>query len=241
MKQRLLTRHQHEQGLQAPLWHSRNEAGLELAEFMFESPGPWRLGAHERRSQGERPLVLALPRGGVPVAAPIAQRLKLGLATWSVRKLTQPEDPEYALGALAAGPTVVWSDSEPWLFRLHSAQRQALIEAQQSELARRQKTYGDPQVSELRGRSVIVVDDGVATGLTAHAALESLRGFGVESLTFATPITDRIIAQHLLQHCDHLVTLAVVSNLMSVGRWYVEFPQLQDREVLDLLKTSTLP
>lgn len=236
MKQGILTSPKLEQALQAPLWQSRHEAGLELAHLLLKSQGPWHCAAPDAHSKAGRPLVLALPRGGVPVAAPMAAQLRLGLATWSVRKLTRPEDPEYALGALAAGPTVVWNDSEPWLLQLPSAERQAMIKAQQNELLRRQTTYGDPPTSELRGRSVIVVDDGVATGLTARAALKSLRRFGVESLTFVTPVTDKFIAHCLLNYCDQIVTLAVVSNLISVGRWYVDFPQLQDREVLELLK-----
>ena len=218
----------------APLWRDRHEAGLQLAEFMASRSGPWqRDGSRDRMVR--YPIVLALPRGGVTVAQPIAQRLECELATWSVRKVTMEEDSEYALGAVAAGPTIVWTHADPLLARLTAAERHRLVSLQLGELERRQRCYGDPSAEVLQHHPVIVVDDGAATGLTAQAALDSLRRLDVHPLVLTVPVIDREVALRLRNHCDMVVAFAVVDDLVAVGRWYVYFEQLTDDEVLRCL------
>jgi putative phosphoribosyl transferase len=224
--------------LVAPLWRDRHDAGVRLADFMASSNGPWQNGFARRERFVRPPIVLALPRGGVTVAQPIAQRLDCALATWSVRKVTMAEDPEYAIGALALGPTVVWSDSAAELVHLSPAQRDHLVAVQQAELERRRNCYVDPPPEDLLHRTVVVVDDGAATGLTAQAALDSLRRLGIRSLVFAVPVIDRGVALRLQNHCDLVVALAVVDDLIAVGRWYSHFDQLTDDEVLHCLGRS---
>ena len=135
------------------LWKDRRAAGLQLAERLL----PWAL-------QAQTTTVIGLPRGGVVVAAAVAEQLQLPLASWSVRKLALPTAPEYALGALAAPDVVVWNPGAWHSARLNAAQQQALVEAARPELERRRQRFGDPDPAALRGRRLLVVDDGIATG-----------------------------------------------------------------------------
>jgi putative phosphoribosyl transferase len=208
----------------APLWRDRQQAGRDLAERLQA----WR--------GDPRALVIGLPRGGVPVAAEVAERLQLPLASWAVRKLAHPSAPEVAVGAIAPGGVLIWD--EPYLRQLHlePALRRRLVAEQDDELRRRQRLFADPAASALRGRDLIVVDDGVATGLTVRAALESLRQCGPARLVLAVPVIERGVAARLRPLVDALVALAEVEGLMAVGAWYERFDQLSDDQVIALLE-----
>ncbi|MEX0588184.1 MAG: phosphoribosyltransferase family protein [Cyanobium sp.] len=210
--------------LHPPLWSSRHQAGLELAERLRFSMG-----------DGADCTVLALPRGGVPVAVAVAERLHLPLATWSVRKVADPRWPELAIGALAGGGVAVWRNGQAAGQRELLAHQQGWFQAQEKELVRRQRLFGDPAAAALRGRHLIVVDDGIATGMTVKAALLSLRQVQPRRLTLAVPVVDRTVAQDLEGLVDQLEALAIVNHLEAVGMWYETFNQLSDREVQELL------
>ena len=206
-----------------PLWDSRQAAGLALAERLLawrDQPGA---------------LVMGLPRGGVVVAAEVAGALHLPMASWAVRKLGHPADPEVAIGAIAPGGVVLWD--RPSLRRLGlSPQQQArLVADQRRELERRQRLFGDPGAPELRDRPLLVVDDGVATGLTVRAALASLRQGQPRRLVLAVPVIDGVVATSLEPALDGLVALARVRGLRSVGGCYRHFDQVGDATVLALL------
>lgn len=196
---------------QPPPWDSRQAAGLALAERL--------------RAWRDHPgaLVIGLPRGGVVVAAEVAGALHLPLASWAVRKLGHPADPEVAIGAIAQGGLVLWD--LPCLRRLGlSPQQQArLVADQRRELERRQRLFGDPGVAVLRDRPLLVVDDGVATGLTVRAALASLRQGHPRRLVLAVPVIDGAVATSLEPALDGLVALARVRGLRSVGGCYRHF------------------
>jgi putative phosphoribosyl transferase len=211
--------------LRAPLWTSRHEAGLALAESFAD-----RQGLH-----GDTTLV-ALPRGGVAVAAAMACRLALPLVTWSVRKVADPGWPELAVGAVAAGGVVVWRNGAGGRRRAATATEHGWLRDQMVELERRQRLFGDPPADQLGGRHLIVVDDGIATGMTVTAALLSLRRARPASLALAVPVVDREVAGELNRLVERLVALAVVSDLQAVGLWYERFEQLSDRQVLGLLE-----
>lgn len=206
-----------------PLWANRRDAGRALAR-LFE----------EWRGRSDTTLV-ALPRGGVAVAAEMARALTLPLVTWAVRKVAHPSYPEYALGAVASGGVVLWDRQDGGFPRLREEQRQRLVTEQQEELERRRQVFGDPAPEELSGRHLIVVDDGIATGMTARAALVSLRQTEPASLVLAVPVVDRRVVPDLENLVDRLVALAVVDHLRAVGEWYEWFEQLDDEEVLRLL------
>lgn len=210
--------------LHPPLWSSRHQAGLELAERLRSS-----IGAGDHRT------VLALPRGGVPVAVAVAERLHLPMATWSVRKVADPRWPELAIGALASGGVTVWRNGQAAADREALARQQGWLQTQEQELIRRQRLFGDPAPKALRGHHLIVVDDGIATGMTVKAALLSLRQVEPRSLILAVPVVDRTVAQDLVSLVDQLEALAVVDNLEAVGMWYDTFNQLSDCEVLEFM------
>lgn len=207
-----------------PLWSNRHQAGLALAERLHASIG-----------QRHDNWVIALPRGGVPVAVVVAERLQCPVATWSVRKVADPQWPELAIGAIAHGGVAVWRNGHAAEAREAMARQCGWLQAQEEELLRRQRLFGDPQPESLRGRHLIVVDDGIATGMTTRAALLSLRQLQPSSLTLAVPVVDRRVALELAPLVDQLEALAMVDQLEAVGMWYETFNQLSDREVLELL------
>lgn len=207
--------------VEAPLWRDRHHAGLALARCRVDLRPPT--------------LLLALPRGGVPVAAAMADELGLKLATWSVRKVADPSAPEVAVGAIAPGGVTVWRNGGS-AARLEALARQrGWLAAQQLELRRRQQQFGDPLAKDLQGQRIVVVDDGVATGMTLKAALMSLRLCRPEVLELAVPVADRQVLAGLQQLVDRTTVLASVSQLIAVGLWYEHFEQCSDGEVLSLL------
>ncbi len=215
-----------------PLWRTRDDAGAELAK-RFQS---W-------LKPKEATLLLALPRGGVPVAAAMARRLHWPLATWSVRKVADPSWPELAIGAVAAGGVVVWRDGgqKAATDREFLARRQGWLQLEERELARRQARFGDPPAKDLETLHLVVVDDGIATGMTVRAALLALQRCQPASLTLAVPVVDRDVVADLEPLVDRLEALAVVEDLRAVGLWYEEFAQLSDAQVLDLLQPHRRP
>jgi putative phosphoribosyl transferase len=210
-----------------PLWRNRKDAGTALAT---------RFQAWDKPKA--RTLLLGLPRGGVPVAAAMADVLGWPLATWSVRKVADPSWPELAIGAIAAGGVVVWRDGgqRDARDREEQARRQGWLGQEERELARRQALFGDPDPQTLSQRHLVVVDDGIATGMTVRAALLSLRRRDPASLTLAVPVVDREVVGDLQPLVDRLEALAVVTDLRAVGLWYDDFTQMTDQEVLALLR-----
>lgn len=206
-----------------PLWQDRAQAGALLSQKL----AAWK--------HADRTLVLGLPRGGVVVAAAVAEHLHLPLYSWSVRKIAHPANPEYALGAIASGGVLIWDDDA----RILGAElRQRLISEQERELQRRQALYGDPPIETLQHHTLIVVDDGVATGLTIRAALHSIRKASPDRLVLAVPVIDQRIARQLRPSVSALIALAEVDDLWSVGVWYHSFHAVEDQQVIDLLTAA---
>ena len=204
-----------------PLWRDRADAGRALGH---------QLAARGGLPQGA--LLLGLPRGGVAVAVAMGAVLQRPVAPWSVRKIADPSWPELAIGAVAAGGVTVWRGGSAEQAR---ARREGWLQAQEAELQRRQRLYGDPPGAALAGRHLVVVDDGIATGMTVQAALLSLRVLQPASLSLAVPVLDRSLVDRLTKLVDRLEALEVVEDLRAVGEWYERFEQLQDRDVLALL------
>ena len=206
-----------------PLWIDRRDAGRQLARRCRDLRGR------------ESTVLIGLPRGGVAVAAAMAEELNLPVLPWAVRKLADSTWPELAIGAVAPGGVVLWADPRHEDPPMALEQRRALVGTQQQELARRQRHYGDPDPRSLQGLHLVVVDDGIATGLTARAALLSLRLLQPASLTLAVPVMDRQVLPDFERLVERLVVLALVRQLEAVGRWYEHFEQLDDAAVLRLL------
>ncbi|GAA0570167.1 phosphoribosyltransferase [Halomonas salifodinae] len=202
----------------------RHDAGRQLAERVAALP------------EGPDPIVLGLPRGGVPVAWEIAQALEAPLDVWLVRKLGLPWNPEVAMGAIAEGGVCYRDDAMIRALRLSEDDVQAVIEAETTELERRRRRYrGEVLAPPLEGRQVILVDDGLATGATLEAAVAAARQARPAWLVVAVPVAAPEALARLATRVDTLVCLHQPRQFAAVGQWYRHFDQTSDEEVLRLL------
>lgn len=185
-------------------------------------------------------LVLALPRGGVPVAYEIARMLAVPLDVWPVRKLGAPGQEELAMGAMAGTDTLVLNKEIIKLLNIDEASIDAAITRERTELERRNKLYrrGMP-APDIQGKTIILVDDGLATGATMHAAIVSLRDAGAARIVVAVPVGTTSACRKIRQEADDLVCLYTPEPFFGVGQWYDNFMQTPDEEVLALLGQET--
>jgi predicted phosphoribosyltransferase len=215
----------HEGGETTSRFSDRRAAGRELGALLAQ-----------REFRGE-PVVLGLPRGGVPVAAEVAAALGAPLDTFSVRKLGVPGYPELALGAVASGGVRVLNDdilaSVP---EVDNATIGAITERELAELHRREVAYrGDRTPLDLTGRTAILVDDGMATGATMRAAAQAARKHAAEVVVAAPVASWQAVAQ-LETEAVHVVVAHVPNRLGAVGAYYRDFHQVSDDEVRELLQ-----
>jgi putative phosphoribosyl transferase len=210
--------------MQIPRFRNRRDAGRRLADALLKEP---------RRTDT---VVLALPRGGVPVAAEVARALGVGLDVLVVRKLGHPLQPELAIGAVAAGGVrVVNPDFEGTI----PAPTIAEIAAREmTEVERRSRLYRGESPLELRQRAVVLVDDGLATGATMLAAVRAVRAAGARDVTVAVPVGDAGVCARLAAEADRVVCLLKPASLMAVGYGYQDFDQLTDHDVRTALETA---
>jgi predicted phosphoribosyltransferase len=180
-------------------------------------------------------LVLGLPRGGVPVAAEVAERLHAPLDVIVVRKLSAPGEPEVAVGAIASGGLMVMNESIKNLLE-GSYVLQSEIARERAELRRREALYRNGRLPlDLRGRTVILVDDGAATGACMRAAIVASRQLGAERIVVAVPVASIDALSVLRQECDEVVCAFTPEAFRCVGEWYDDFEQTSDTEVAALL------
>lgn len=213
------------------LWTNRAEAGRQLAIRLA--------------SAGVDPdaVVLALPRGGVPVGAELARELGLPLEPLIVRKLGVPHWPEFALGALASGGQCVIDRDLQHRLQVSDAAIENVIRCEREELARREQRYPmSVPLSALGGRPLVVADDGMATGSTVLAAVAALRSIKAGSITVAVPVATHDAAGKVVEQGARVVALSFPEPFASVGQWYRDFRQLGDGEVLAwLARAQRLP
>lgn len=187
--------------------------------------------------RGEKVLVFGLARGGVIVAAEVAKFLSAPLDTLVVRKLGAPLNPEFAFGALAPENTVFLDQETVANLRLDQNTIAEVIENEKSELTRREKLYrGERKFPQLKGVTVIVVDDGIATGATTRAALQFLHKKNPARIILAVPVAAVETLAGLESLCDKIICLHTPKFLGAVGAWYENFPQTSDAEVVALLR-----
>jgi len=183
--------------------------------------------------------VLALPRGGVPVGERVAARLGLALDVFIVRKLGVPGHREYAMGAIASGGVTVLNEETIRGLGIGTETIDAIVSEERRELERRERLYrGDRQPLDLVGSTVVLVDDGVATGSTMRAAIEAVRLLSPASIVVAIPVAARPAVADLNRIADECIVVAMPSPLYAVGRWYDDFTQLTDDDVRFYLGAS---
>jgi predicted phosphoribosyltransferase len=187
--------------------------------------------------QFESPLVIALPRGGVPVGYEVATALGAPLDIGIVRKIGVPGEPEFGVGALGEDGQVVLDEDAMRVLGLQRADLDPVIAAERAELERRRTRYRDHgQPLDVRGRDVIVVDDGIATGVTMTAAVHVLRARGARRIVVAVPVCPQAARESFAESIDDFVTLATPRYFGSVGAWYADFAATSDEEVLAYLR-----
>lgn len=213
--------------------------GDEGVRFRDRRDAGQRLGARLAALRGQDVLVLALPRGGVPVAFEVARALSAPLDVLVARKLGAPGNPEYALGAVAEGGALVLDPEALLEADVGGAELARLVEAETAELSRRVRAYrGDRPLPEVAGRVVILVDDGIATGRTVRAALRAVRALRPARLVLAAPVAAASTSAALRREADEVVCLLEPDHFFAVGAWYQAFPQITDGEVLGLLEQA---
>jgi predicted phosphoribosyltransferase len=205
-------------------YKNRYEAGKILAK---------RLSSY---TKNQNVLVLALPRGGVPIAYEVARFLQVPLDVFVVRKLGVPGQSELALGAIASGGITVFNESVIKDYRISTEEIEAVIEKEKKELHRREMTYrGDHSFTNLQNKIIILIDDGMATGATIYAAIKALSLMNLAKLIVAVPVAPQQEAQEMKSLVDEWICPLEVENLHSVGNWYDDFEQTEDNEVYQLL------
>ena len=187
-----------------------------------------------------RPIVLALPRGGVPVGYEVAHALGTELDVLVVRKIGAPGNPELAIGAVAPDVTLIDDEAVQLLGVSATHLEQALHRAQQEVRDGLERFRGTQPWPDVRQRAVILVDDGIATGATAGAAARAVRKLGAAKVIVAAPVCSRPAAQALRAVADDVVCLHRPEPFAAVGYWYADFTQTTDQEVRDLLKQARL-
>ena len=207
-------------------FRDREDAGRRLAERL-------------NRYRDEAPIILALPRGGVPVGYEIARALNAPLDVFIARKLGAPRRPEFGVGAVAQGGLRVLNADAIRALDIPEEYINRVAAEETAEIERRLRLLrGDRPEPEVRERTTILVDDGLATGVTARAAIEALRRRSPRRLVLAVPVCAEQTAEAIRSEVDELVCLEAPSNLVAIGLWYRDFGQVSDEEVIELLKSA---
>jgi putative phosphoribosyl transferase len=218
-----------EDGFEVPgeefVFADRHDAGRRLARLL-------------ERFRVDRPVVVAVPRGGVPVAAEIASALEAPLDVILVRKIGAPWQPEYAIGAVAEGSVRILAERELSMLGIGPDVVDLLVARAERELAERSERYrGQRPPIEVKDRTVLLVDDGLATGRTAQAAAHALRRRGARRIVLAVPVAAVQSVREMARSVDEIVAAQTPSALLAIGFWYRDFRPTADEEVRTLLAT----
>ncbi|MBU1167461.1 phosphoribosyltransferase [Patescibacteria group bacterium] len=180
-------------------------------------------------------IVVALPRGGVPMGQVLAQEIGVPLDIVVPRKIGAPGHEEYAIGALTEDGSQIFNETEKKNYSQEAIEKK--IKEEKKEAQRRLKLYrGQRESLDLSGKNVLLVDDGIATGLTMEAAIKSCKNKGAQEIIVAIPVSARDSLEKVRKMVDEVVCLETPALFMAVGQWYSEFPQTLDKEVIEILR-----
>jgi len=203
---------------------TREDAGLALSEELQEY------------KNAKETLILALVRGGVVIGVTLSNELNIPFFPYIVRKLGHPGHREFALGAIAEGGETYLDEASMAAHGVEWKHMESIIEEEMEELKRRKEKYNVKPRPDLKDKTIILTDDGAATGATIFAAIEDLRKANVKKLIVALPVCPPDTAAKLHEKADEVILLATPANFYAVGQWYLDFPQVEDEEVLELLR-----
>ncbi len=195
-----------------------------------------KLGETLSRLDLRQPLIMALPRGGVIIADEVAKILHAPMDVVISRKICAPGNPEFGIGAISEDEIAHFRPEELLYFENKEGLKEFMILEEKAELRRRKEMYreGKP-LSDMAGRTLVVVDDGLATGATALAAATFLRTLHPAKLILAVPVGPADVGPEIRKSFDQIICLNSLENLSSVGKWYKKFNQVEDQEVIDVL------
>ncbi len=209
------------------IFKNRVEAGQKLARAL------------QKYQDASQTLIVGLPRGGVVVAAEVAEKLNLPLEVLICRKIGARFNPEFAVGAICEGGQPHFSTAAQWEVPEYLDSE---VEKQKQEIARQKKIFRGSRELQVRDQTVILVDDGIATGQTVLAGIAALKNLGTKKIVVATPVAAPDTVEQIRQTGAEIVALETPPNFAAVGQFYVEFPQTTDQEVKELIaKFSARP
>ena len=205
------------------IFQDRQQAGQKLAAALT-------------KYRAKKPLILGIPRGGIVVAYEIAKALNAQLDIIVARKLGAPGQPEYAIGAIAPGDIKILNTEAVAYFALDKHDLDEIITREKQELERRIQNYrAGKKDLNVKNKTVIIVDDGLATGLTAKAAVRSIKKMGAHEVILAVPVAAADTAANMRQEVDEIICLSIPPHFAAVSQFYKKFPQTTDAEVIELL------
>ncbi len=185
----------------------------------------------------ENPIIFALPRGGVPIGHEIAKALHVSLEVLMVRKIGAPFNPEYGIGAICEDLRPLFNAGELLHFEDLDDAVVKIVDDEKRELTRRVQYYrGTRKLPEVKNRNVILVDDGLATGVTAAAAGKFLRSKDAKQIFLAVPVGPKTVSELLTENIDEIICPYHPDGFMAIGSWYQYFPQVTDEEVMNILR-----
>lgn len=208
------------------VFQNRQEAGKQLANELL-------------KYRKENPYVLAMPRGGVPIGFEVAQILQVPLDVIVVRKIGLSSNPEFGIGAIAEGGVTILDTTTTQVIGIDEDEIKDTIKLEEEELKRRVSVYrqGKP-LPDLTGRTAVLVDDGMATGVTAKAAIEAVRKLNPKKIILASPVCALDTVEGLEKKVDEVICLATPFEFSAVGVWYKNFTQISDEEVVEWLRKA---
>lgn len=221
-----------------PLFQNREAAGEELAQAIRTQLNKQQVESGLKPI----PIVYALPRGGLPVALPVARLLDCPLKIEVAKKISHPQNEELAIGAVTASGSVIWADNRIFRFRFYSRERRQASLNTAIDCAKSLETQLNAACSQVsvEGATIILVDDGIATGMTIAAAATALRKLNPAQIWLCTPVLPKNLIPWLHKWGEQVIALAAPESFLSVSNFYVEFPQIETQQALEYFQQQSI-